>query len=616
MATTYVANFAELKIAVEDSTTTDITATGDITFSGGIKVNIAKPSLVIDFNGHNVVDNNTLSFTDTIYIASTTNTVSVTVKNAVWSGRNYYGVVGVYDGNINSTITYENINYTGPQCIYNKNGRTVVSNSTFTLSRNGSSANPQEFGEVNRIEIKGNVVVKDEGTANAVLWFTNTGSSLIVDKDANFTVEAPSTYMMYTDSQPDLIFREGSNTKITTLNGLFYSTGTSSHIANSFLLEEGASFSATQTSSNATPLFKCVSAFTANANSTFNLFSPAKNTTALMYFAKAANITITQPQNVVLYNNGGPIFNFQTGSASSPNVLSISAEMMRLWDSAKTPLANAGGIDDEPTTSIYKESYASDISIKTNISNSALLTLESNLASGDSGYPLSTSNFKLLTSNVISMGKMSLAVNQISDLDDSVTGTTNSLANLQVGFMSQTFSGTAEDGGSFSVAISPRVAADTKVSIITNKNFLTKQIEVTSVGSVSVTNAETLKFYAFVSPTDQGTVKRINPNWEVEVTDTRTSGGDWYLYAHIDQPLHLQDENLENALIFKTDSAQVQIDTNPVLVYTGSFGSPPQVTKISWLEDEGFLLNIESGKKYSAGQYSTDLIWEVTETKK
>ena len=104
MAIVNVSNFAELKTAIEDSTTTEILVNGDIVFSGGAKVNIAKSSLVIDFNNFSVTDSNTLSVSDSIYVPSTKNTISVTVKNAVWSGRNYYGVVGVYDGNTNTKI--------------------------------------------------------------------------------------------------------------------------------------------------------------------------------------------------------------------------------------------------------------------------------------------------------------------------------------------------------------------------------------------------------------------------------------------------------------------------------------------------------------------------------
>lgn len=69
MTTKSVSSFAELKSAVEDADTTEIVVTNDIVFeSGGAKVNLAKSNLVIDFGGHTITDNNTLTFANTIYI--------------------------------------------------------------------------------------------------------------------------------------------------------------------------------------------------------------------------------------------------------------------------------------------------------------------------------------------------------------------------------------------------------------------------------------------------------------------------------------------------------------------------------------------------------------------
>lgn len=63
---TTVSTFAQLKAAIKDQTTTEIVVTADIKIlSGGAKVNVTKPSLVIDFGGFKVTDYNSLTFTDT-----------------------------------------------------------------------------------------------------------------------------------------------------------------------------------------------------------------------------------------------------------------------------------------------------------------------------------------------------------------------------------------------------------------------------------------------------------------------------------------------------------------------------------------------------------------------
>lgn len=56
MSTINVSSFAELKTAVEDTTSTEINILNDITFSGGIKINVAKSETIINFNNHNDIN--------------------------------------------------------------------------------------------------------------------------------------------------------------------------------------------------------------------------------------------------------------------------------------------------------------------------------------------------------------------------------------------------------------------------------------------------------------------------------------------------------------------------------------------------------------------------------
>ena len=61
-----------------------------------------------------------------------------------------------------------------------------------------------------------------------------------------------------------------------------------------------------------------------------------------MYFGQTANIQITNPKSVVLYNRGGSVFSFGNGSTLSPNVINIQTEMLRMWNIATTPLSITG----------------------------------------------------------------------------------------------------------------------------------------------------------------------------------------------------------------------------------------------------------------------------------
>lgn len=614
MATANVSNFAELKAAIEDATSTEITVTGDITFSGGAKVNTSKGSVVIDFAGHTVTEVSTLSFTNTIYVASTTSVVSVTAKNAVWSGKNYYGVIGVYDGNTNTTITLENIHYIGPQFVYNKNGVTNIKNCSVTIDKNESSTNAQEFCEANRVNISGTVSVTSNATSDAVIWFTGANAALTVAENSTFEVSAGSTYFLYTDVSPVMLFEHNSSTKITTKSGLFYASGSSTHIAASFTLEENASFIASKYVSNTVPLFKCVSNFTLKSNSTFRLYSEVISSTALMYFGQAANINITSPQNIVLYNRGGNIFSFNTGSTASPNTINISTQMLRLWNIAKSPLSDAGGFDNPPTTEYYKESYAQNVDFTIKTSSSQLLSVDNNLVEGDTGYPITTSAFKFLTSNVISMGKMTLSVNEITDQSDSISGLTNSNANIKVEYLDKSSLVSANTYGSYSLDLDSPLEIGTSVKVLTNKDFLTKWLSLTVDGSIAITSLSDLKFKTFTSKSNQSLIFRQDPDWTIEVTDSRTQGEDWFLYAYILNPLSSGENSLDDVLIFKKDNSEYVLSETPLLVYSGKRTQDAQVTKISWQDIEGFLLKLQD-ISYSPGDYQTEILWKVSSEK-
>ncbi len=610
MATIQVSNFAELKAAIEDTTSTEITATNDITFSGGIRVNITKSNLTIDFANHTVTDNISGSFTDTIYIASTTNTISVTVKNAIWNGRNYYGVVGVYDGNTNSSITLQNITYTGPQCVYNKNGITNLRDCNITLDKGTGSTAPQEFCEANRVNVFGNVKVTSNSTSNAVIWFTNVNAALTVEENAVFDVTALSTYFLYTDVSPALLFKQGSKTTINTKSGLFYNTSSSSHIAASFLLEENASFVAYKQSANTVPLFKCLSSFSVNKNATFQLFSLASGTAALAYFAQAANITFNSPKNVVLYNNGGNVFSFQTGTTTNPNTININAEMLRLWANATTPISNAGGISDTPTSEYHKAEYLSNLNLTIKNTNSQLISTENNLTTGDVGYPVSTS-FPFLTSKVISMGSVSLSAIQPTDISTQIAGTTDTNANLLLEYLSKSESQTADSTGAFSIPLSEQLTKGSTIRLTSNKQFLTKTITLTVQGSLSISRLDALNFYSFVTTPNLEIVKRANPNWSIEVKDTRSDGQNWYVYAYIQNPLTSGSNKLENSLVFKSDDNIQPLSDSPILIHTGAWQADKTLTEISWQENEGFLLQLSPTSTYVQGNYSTNLYVEV-----
>ena len=242
MAVTTVSDFEAFKSAVETNGASDILLSADITFSSGVKIPLTTKSLTIDGGGHTITDMNSTAYTSALYVQGNAGDTTVTVKNANFSGRNYYGMVPVTDGTNNAgvTVIISGVSYKGPQAIYNRYGTTIIENSDISIEKNGSSATPQEFIEGNRLVLRGKVNITSVSSGSALVWFPYAGAAFTVEAGAAVSISAPNTYGFYTDTaaKPAFLFGVGSSTDITVKTGLFYSAGSGAHIAASITLEK------------------------------------------------------------------------------------------------------------------------------------------------------------------------------------------------------------------------------------------------------------------------------------------------------------------------------------------------------------------------------------------
>ena len=613
MAQKTVMNFAELKAPVEDAATDSIILGNDVAFSGGIKIPTTKKTLVIDGSGHTVTDNNSSSYADTLYVPAGAGATTVTMQNVVWSGRNYYGVICVYDDSANSgvTIILDNVSYKGPQMIYNRYGVTVVKDCNVSIEKNGASVSPQEFCEGNRLIFEGTVDIVCATTSSAVIWFPFSGSAFTVAKNAKLSITAPDTYMFYTDgaAKPAFSFKQYSSTRFNVKNGLFYAAGTGSHIAASCEISDNALLYARASANNGVPLFKCAGKFSVGNNASLFFMLPTKGTSPLIYFSTAAAFSLNSPKNVVLYSNGGKVFSFATGSASAPDVVSFSAQQINYWNTAKTPLEAAGGFDDAPTIKFAKAD-GTNVTVTQKTTSSAVLSTESNLVSGDTGYPADGATFDLTKAAVISAGELNLSINKITDLSSDVSGKTDAEASVAYADSLQTAATTAASDGTYTLPLSEKPVVGDTVTVKSNKSFLTKSATATVAGSVSVTFLPDIPFNAFVAPQRSAAVKRINDKWYLQLTDTRPTGGKWSLYVSQKSPLKTPDETIENAVVFSDGESTKTLGVTPLLVASGTT-EKAGVINVEWTADTGVLLALDSLTEYRKGDYESELVWNA-----
>ncbi len=607
MATKTVNTFAEFKSAVEDADSTEILITADFTFTSGVKIPTAKKSLVINGQNHTVTDMNSSATANTLYVPTGFGTAEITVKNLVWSGRNYYGVVCVYDDTANAgvSIVFDNVTYVGPQMIYNRYGSTTLKDCTVTIDKNGASVNSQEFCEANRLILAGKTAITSLTTANAVMWFAFAGAAVTVEAEANVTISAPNTYLIYSDTvaKPKLLFKDNSSTTITVKSGLFYSSGAGAHIASSCEIGKNASLSVTSATNGGIPLFKCAGDFSLGNGGSLSLVLPQSGSSPLMYFSSAAKVTFDSPKSVLLYNNGGKVFSFASGGT-----VSVSAKQMNYWTKSVSPFSSAGGFDDVPATSVFKAD-GENASVVQTLTQSAVSGTTSNLAEGDGGYPLGAANFDLLKATAFSAGTLPLSVNPVNDLASSVGGTTDALAAIRLVNAGQTVSSAADGNGDFSVTLVQKPAVGDVMNVAANKNFLTEKSAVTVTGSVSITSLPDLPFNATGTPRYSAALERLDPNWEMELTDTRTNGGKWALYVAVESELQSEWNVIAGAVTF-TDEKTSVLDSSLTLVAEGET-TAPQIIRLSWEKTKGVLLNIAENAVYEGGKYVAKLKWTV-----
>ncbi len=605
MATKTIASFTEFKAAVEDGVTDEIILAADITFESGIKIPATEKTLTINGENHKITDMNSLSASSALYVPTGFGTSTITVKNATWSGRNYYGMVCVYDDTANSgvSIVFENVKYNGPQAIYNRYGSTTVKNCDITIEKNGSSASAQEFCETNRLILAGTTTINCLSTSGSVMWFAFAGASITIEADAVINISAPNTYLIYSDTaaKPKLVFMHGSSTVINVKNGLFYAAGTGAHIVSSCLIEHDASLSVTSSANNGVPLFKCSGDFNLMQNASLFLVMPQSGSSPLMYFSTSAKVNFQSPKNILLYNNNGKVFSFASGGT-----VTVSAKQVNYWNKSVTPYSAAGGFDDVPTTAIYKAD-GENVSISQTLTQSAVTATTSNIVEGDGGYPVGATNFDLTKATVFSAGVLPLSINAVNDISSVVSGLTDSNASIKLIDAEQTLSANSDDTGVYSVNTNRNPTVGEIITVRANKSFLTTKNTVTVTGSVSITKLPDIPFNAIGTPRRSAPLGRLSPNWEIELTDTRKNGGKWALYVQIESELQTSESIIAEAVTF-TDDDTVILNSSPTLVAEGVTDGA-QTIRLSWDKTKGVLLNVAEDKVYDGGKYVAKLKW-------
>ena len=567
---------------------------------------------------HTLTDMNSSAISNSIYISSATSAIDVTLCNVDIVGKNYYGIVAVEAATSTKvvTLTYKNVNYTGPQISYNRQGMVRYIDSNITIKTSSGYASPSnELAEANKVEIGGKTTINHTSTGNAMFWFTYSNPYFKILENADVTITSESRETFYCDYSPDITIENGANVTINTPRGMFYDTG-SSQLAKSFLIEKNANLKVTQTAvKSGVGSIRCSGNFTVSDGASLYIANTLSSSAPLIQMTATGSVTFENPKSVVLYNKNGNLIRWTSGTGK----VNIDSQVVNYWLSAKD-FPDAGTLSDTPLY-IWDKSDGSNAEINATTSTSATTAVTTNITSSDSSTPPSLETFNLQNVRVLSMGQLSLKINTISDAALNITGTTNPSSNLKAEFLlssvENNVTGTSDSSGSFSLALSETLPIGTPVKLTANDNFKNK-IETSTIVYAGALEFKTvpseLAFKSTVIPTVKTTIQRQEPDWSIIISDSRILSTNWNLYASIKKPFtSVSNHTIEDALVFIDEKDEnFVINSEPTEIYSGNSVSSPTDTTIKWSENRGMLLTVNP-QDILAESYSATITWTLSD---
>lgn len=631
-----VDTFVDMKTVLED----DVGIYKDITTvyldddivqpSNYIRIPLSKPNVVIDgtYNGIRRVyttTGNSASNYITYAAAGTDRPIlHATMQHMDIVGNNYYGALGASDSanNLNLTLTYYDVNYTGSQCCYNRYGTVQILDCSIDV-------NSHEISECGRAELGGKVVINHTMSGYSSFWMyynvpdaDGTSSQYIkVLKGADVTITSLFS-AFYIQSGARLIVEDNAKLIVNSAGGIAYDTSTFSSVS----VGKGATLSCTQTTDRYALIY-VGGEMNVGEDAEISLIKTS-GTYPVINLSSSSTLNIQNPLSFLLRNNTSGVISF-AGACQ----LNLTAGQINFWSQAPKS-DDPGGFTDSPTYSWRKTASANQTVPETLIvgnSTNTLFTPDDTATNLDSteldGKPLS--GLLLNKAFAFSMGNLPLWVNPIADDGWPIFGTTLPDVKLQVAYETEdenyTDSSQLDSAGDFSIPTSvDSLDLGMTVTVTANLPYLLTSwtTNVLPVGDIEVVNATSQLILDYNKPVSQNpkTYGREIPGWSLKVADSRARSSAWKLYAIAEDDMHSLDDageikhTLPGALVFVDDDAKiVPIGQTPVLVWTGDAnnGNVNSVTTISWDPDRGILLTKSTQPIWAKERYSADIMWKI-----
>ena len=654
-----VYSYSELKTALENNNGITTVYFGDnITLqSTGVKINSNKANVIIDgFNPlepgqsqpYTLTDLGTSSFTDTIYI-NAAGVQTLHVRDLTIIGKNYYGPFSVQDSSslAGTVVTYERVNYNGPQLIYHRNGTIHIKDCTVSIHGGNGGSSSNEFSEAKHLIFEGVNTIDTATSSNSIFWQPGGGTFKLAD-DSSLVVISPNTSSTY-----GVFYADASSNKIDisigeravlemTISGI---VAPASYVTlSSFTVREGGAFYLRTTKAATSSVLRIGGALTVEKDAKF-IISGFGGASYALIRQESGDITVEEdatfqiiadsaymallnligraficndPANVLLYNENRDIL-----ASTTAGRVYVNAQQVNYWNKL-----SAGGLDNLP---LYKWSKAD----KTNLlldgtldkdSSGDFSSISSNYVTGDSpGYAPSAATFSMVNARVLAFGQLDLTVTTPTINSTAISGVTAPGATVRASFTQQGTKYTPQDvtadsAGIFRIPISVTLNEATVITVESSWQYLTAAAEavVSGEGKLEFLVPDFLEFFITELTSSTKTVTRLNPNWEIVVSDTREAASGWSLYARLNSEMTPDSEDLpalDGALVYidELGNTVVMSTDSDILVLEHTSADSEEVFPVVWDEDEGILLNIKPGAAFADTVYSGSISWTLVD---
>lgn len=605
-----VYSFEELNEALSNSNDyTTVYLGADIQMkSTGILISSTKAEVTIDGQPPGTTEKHVLSDYTSLSAASTINIRNngfqhLTARNLILTGLNYYGPFTVYTNVSNAVITYENVQYTGPQLAFNRGGSVEIKDSDINIIA-VSTTGGQEVAEANKVSLAGQVNIK-HANANSVFWLAGSNTGLTVEADANVVVNG-DIYFIYADSSaPIMTVEEGASLELYFKQVLTYGA----HQLTSLSLQKNARFIYQQSSSIDYASVRIQSFLSVEKGAILEMQRSQGSKALIEMTASNATVNFDQPQRVKLANaQYAPIYFSGIGK------LAIESNSINLWRSYQL----SDQMSNMPDF-IWNKNNTETLTLSSSFLATTPSSLVTNLQGGDPiTDPLDATNFNLSSARVLLLGQYSLSGEASTQ---NVHGSTEADAALQATYEGKTWTGSASSDGSYMISFTdPFPPVESNVTVISHQNGLkARQFVAVADDSDAVLKflnvPDELMFASTSIPPVTTIVARIDPDWTISVWDGRGAGSTWRLDVSIETPLQAYPQGtlrtLADALVFVDASSAVHpLSDIALAVHHGTTSSASQ-TDLSWPNDQGFLVQLKPGMGAPGETFQTQMMWQL-----